>query len=75
MKGGVCRACEGPLTGPRPLGAGEHSAEVRITARSPNKRREGYFRLCPRCVSKAITGHYDLDVATALAEELRALLK
>lgn len=75
MSAGKCRACDGPLSGPRPVNASGHACTVKMAAISPDGRRAGVFRICPRCVSKATSGHHDLGVAGALVAELRALLK
>lgn len=75
MSAGKCRACDGPLSGPRPVNSSGYSYTVKITATSLNGHRKGIFSLCPRCVHSVKSGSENLPAAVALVSELKALMR
>lgn len=75
MSAGKCRACNGPLSGPRPLSASGQAYTVKMVATFADGRRSGIFKICPRCVYLVKSGSENFPVAVALVSELRALMR
>lgn len=75
MQPGKCRACGGPLHVFNITTPDVCASVIRLTIRTPNKRRFGEFELCPRCVGCSISGERTSGVQAALLAELKALLR
>lgn len=75
MQPGKCRACGGPLNVLHLSAPDALASVIRLTIRTPSKRRFGEFELCPRCVGCSMSGERASSVQAALLAELKALLR